>query len=134
MPNEFMIPVEQGDTPDLVLGPLQVRDPITNALSPIDLTQIGIHLWLTAKVAKSDADGAAVFQKVYVQGGGGNTISVNSPASAGKNYATARLAAVDTEDLAVPVDLYADVVLQEPDGRVTTIARGTIAVLDRVKD
>lgn len=130
--------IEQGDTLDLVVGPVVLPNLVTGGTSPIDLTAAGMKIRFTAKAVKGTADADAELRKTHGVVGGPGGITVNSPASAEKNFATIRAEAAETDALAVPaagrLRLFYDVQLEEPDGRVTTLKRGTIVVVPDITD
>lgn len=136
---ETHIKVEQGDTVDLVLGPVLLPDLVAGATTPIDLTTAGMMLRFTAKTAKADTDAAAKIRKRTTNAGGAaGEVTVDSPASAANNWATIRILPADTTALTVPatgrLSLFYDVQLEEPDGRVTTLARGKLEIVPDVTD
>jgi len=90
--------------------------------TPIDLTLATTEVVFTAKRHVQDTDAQAVIQR-------GNTnpltgIAVNSPSSTRKNMATVTIAASVTQAILLSEDLYFDVQLKEPDGRVTRLDSG----------
>lgn len=135
MPGSFNITVDQGDSLPLVVGPVKVPDPVTGVESPIDLTQGGMKMWVTAKATLDVADSAAPIRKRTVSAGGASgEIDLNVPVTTDKNYATANITAAEIAAITAPVFLKCDVQLEEPNGRKTTIARGVIAVRADVTD
>lgn len=124
------IPARQGDTIELLVGPVKVRDPITQALTPIDLTLGGTEIRFTAKAAISDADAGAVIRKTSGVAGGPGGITPDSPASAGKNIALVTIQPSETDALTtLPATLVFDVQLLEPSGRKSTIAEGDLVIV-----
>jgi hypothetical protein len=88
---------------------------------PIDLTAGGTAILMTAKRERTDA--SPFFSRSI-----GSGVTVDSPASANKNWATIRMATSNTSTLTVDTDLVYDVQVTLPDGRVETMIEGLIAV------
>lgn len=107
----FALTVKRGDTIDLEVT-------ATRAGAPVDLT--GADIWCTGKRNLKDADADAVFQKKI-----GDGVAIVD-ADAGEALVT--LDPADTASLTKQTTLYCDVQLVEADGRVTTIASGTLTV------
>ncbi len=95
----------------------------------IDLSLANVKMWLTAKRSLADTDAAAVIAKTAGVGGGPGGITLNSPASTGKSFATVVVNPADTAALTETSRLECDVQLEEPDGTKTTVGRGRISVL-----
>jgi len=74
--------VKRGDSITLELGPVTTLD-VNGVRQPFDLTMAGVKLWLTVKRDLDDADPGLV-QLTETAG-----ITVNTPATTAKNYATA---------------------------------------------
>lgn len=123
--------IVQGDDVDLVLGPVELPDLVAGGVAPIDLTIVAVEIRMTAKERYADADAAAAVE-IGTPNTGLAGITVNTPATANKNYATARIPGTDTAALDVPatgLDLRYDVQLKEASGRKTTVQRGQLRVL-----
>lgn len=90
---------------------------VTRSGAAVNLTAGTV--WFTAKYRASDADAAAVFQKLTgagVTGDAGGTVTVT-------------LSPADTAGLpAYPTTLVWDLQLRESDGRITTVDMGTLTV------
>lgn len=119
------IDADRGDDIEVVIGPVELEDPATHAVGPVDLTT-AIQLRLTVKDKLSDTDVNARAQ-LGNAATGLTGITVNDPATANKNYATARIPGAATENLPDrAIDLHYDVQLREAGGRKTTLQRGLI--------
>lgn len=110
--SDFSLTVKRGDTIDLEVPIL--RDDVA-----VDLT--GADIWFTAKRRLTDADADAVAQKSI-----GSGIVVVGDAADGTVLVT--LDPADTDSLTKQTVLTCDIQLVEADGRVTTVASGTLTV------
>lgn len=95
---------------------------------PVDLTLAGTKMRFMAKLRKALVDGAAEIVKDESDG-----VTLNSPVTLSKNRATVEIPPVDTADVLETADFYYDVELEEPGGRVTTVAQGDWQVLAAVR-
>lgn len=110
--SDFAITAKRGDTIDLEVA-------VTRNDAAVDLT--GADCWFTAKRRLSDADADALIQKTL-----GSGITVIGNAADGNLLVT--IDPEDTDSLTRQTVLYCDVQLLEADGRVTTVASGTLTV------
>lgn len=110
--SDFAITAKRGDTIDLEVS-------ITRPGGPVDLTSV--DLWFTGKLRERDADDDAVFQKTL----GAGIAVVGDPVD---GVALVTLDPADTDSLLRQTTLYCDVQLVETDGRVTTVADGTLTI------
>lgn len=110
--SEFAITAKRGDTIELSVT-------VTRSGAAVDLTDA--DLTFTAKRRYSDADADAVVQKTL-----GDGIAVVGDAEDGEILVT--LDPEDTDSLTRQTVLLCDVQLVESDGRVTTVASGTLTI------
>jgi hypothetical protein len=120
--------VERGDSLTIRLGPVTTENEAGVKVAE-DLTLGGTKIWLTVKNSWDDTDATAVVQLTEASG-----ITINSPATAAKNYATAAIG----DDKFADVTTYAerkvlvwDAVF-ERGARHERIARGKITVVPSV--
>lgn len=120
------IDADRGDDIDILIGPVELPDPITNAVTPVDLTAVGIELRFTVKDTLADTDAnARVRLGNAVTGLTG--VTPNQPATTDRNYATAHIPHANVEGLPDhAIDLHYDVQLVEASGRKTTLQRGLL--------
>jgi hypothetical protein len=130
---ETLITAEQGDSIDIELGPVDVYDERLKTTTHIDLTQAGMKMWVTVKIARSDTYANAVVKKTAGVAGGAGGIDLNFPVSTDKNLATAHISPAESQALSVR-GYYWDAQLEEPSGRKTTISRGTLRIAEDVTD
>jgi len=120
----FDFAVERGDSVTIELGPVATRDR-DGVEQPVDLTLAGTKMWLTVKASHDDPDPGLV-QLTEASG-----ITLNSPATAAKNYATAFIGEDVFDDPAAYAKrtiLVWDAVLEQGT-RHERIARGKLIVV-----
>jgi len=124
----FDLVVERARTVTLELGPLTTENYL-GVKVPIDLTAVGTKMWLTVKHSVDDADPGEV-QLTEASG-----ITLNSPATADKNFATALIPEATFADAAAEYKdrtiLVWDAVW-ELGSRHETVARGKLIVVPSV--
>lgn len=82
----------------------------------------GWTIWFTAKIAESDADEQAKFQKSTAAGAG---IVLTTPA---EGIATVSILEADTSDLRNETVLYYDVQVKDGADKIVTTEKGTLTV------
>jgi len=111
---DLALEVNRGDAVSLNVGPV-----LDAAGAVVNIT--GYELWFTGKLAVSDLDAAAVFQKTTTAG---SIVITNGPAG----LARVDLAAADTSALTSSTLLYVDL-QAKASGKVVTLARGRLLVV-----
>ena len=85
----------------------------------------GFHVWFTGKLAISDTDVQAIFQRSTINGG----VTLTNAAS---GIATVVIRPIDTDSLATETILFCDAQMRDSSGNITTLATGKITVLPEI--